>query len=320
MPETPRHGHRPDGGLVIDCHAHLMPLAWRLPNSPPSLYEYDELVEKQDKGGVDVSVFGNNWIRVPEGKTKPDVAKEFNEFAAEMTSRYGGRFLGLASCVPFEADSVREAERAIRELGLRGVMINSSTDGEYLDSERAEDFFTLMEELDVPVFIHPPRETIGNELMGMFRLPEMIGRPFDTTISLVRFILLGGLERHPSLKLVCAHVGGALAMLPGRLDFGYELREDASFGPWSPDVLPEPPSAYIAKLFLDTMSFHPPAVMCAVGTVGVDRVVFGSDHPPVHLPLERSVSVVTGLPLATEDKNRILGRNAERLLGLVPSP
>ena len=316
MADAPRHGHRPDGGLVIDCHAHLMPLSWQVASAPQSLYEYDELVEEQDRGGVDVSVFGNNWIRMPEGRTKPDLAKEFNEFAAEMGSRYQGRFLGLASCVPFEAEGVREAERAIRELGLKGVMINSSTDGEYLDSERAEDFFTLMEELDVPVFIHPPRETIGKELMGMFRLPEMIGRLFDTTTSLVRFILLGGLERHPSLKLVCAHVGGALSVLPGRLDFGYELRDDPSFGPWGPDVLSQPPSAYISKLYLDTMSFHPPAVMCAVGTVGVDRVVFGSDHPPVHLPLERSVRVITGLPLSTEDKSRILGRSAERLLRL----
>ena len=311
-------GHRPDGGLVIDCHAHLMPPRWQTASSPPSLYDADGMLTKQEKGGVDVSVFGNNWIRRPEGNRSPlDLIKEFNEFAADLTSRHDGHFLGLASTVAYGSDDMlAETEHAITELGLKGIMINSSFDGEYLDSDAAEPFWTLVERLDVPVFIHPPGATIGDEFMHMFRLPEMVGRPFDTTISLVRFILTGGLVRHPSLKLVCAHVGGALSVLPGRLDFGYELRWDDTFGPWEPDVLPEPPSAYINRLYLDTMSFHTPAVMCAVGTVGVDHVVFGSDHPPVHIPLERSVEVVQRLPLDGADRSRILGGNAERILGL----
>src|SRR3970040_1365299 len=75
--------------------------------------------------------------------------------------------------------------------------------------------------LDITVFgtlllIHPPKLTIGNEKMEVFRLPEMLGRPFDTTLSLTRFIFTGGFERFPKLKMVCAHGGGALAMLPGR--------------------------------------------------------------------------------------------------------
>ena len=121
--------------------------------------------------------------------------------------------------------------------------------------------------------------------MEIFRLPEMLGRPFDTTLSLTRFIFTGGLERFPKLKLVCAHVGGALPMLPGRYGFGYELRKDTSFGPWEPDVMTRPPASYIAQLYLDTVSLHPPAVQCAVDTVGIDHVVLrqrlsaGADSP-----------------------------------------
>jgi aminocarboxymuconate-semialdehyde decarboxylase len=118
------------------------------------------------------------------------------------------------------------------------------------------------------------------------------------------------------LKLVCAHVGGAIALLPGRLNFGYELREDATFGPWGPNALTRPPSEYVAQVYLDTMSFHAPAVLCAIGTVGVDHVVFGSDHPPVHVPLARSTALVHSLPLAGEDRAKILGLNAARLLRL----
>ena len=310
-------GHRPDGGLVIDCHSHLMPKEWHTPSAPRSLVDYDGLLEQQERAGVDLTVFGNNWIRMPEGMSRLDIAKAFDEFAAEQTAKHPGRLLGLASGMPFGDDAIlAETERAITQLGLKGIMINSSVDGEYLDSPTAEPFFQMVERLDVPVFIHPPRVTIGSEKMEMFRLPEMVGRLFDTSLSLVRFILTGGLERHPSLKLVCGHVGGALPMMPGRLDFGYELRDDDTFGPWTPDVLTAPPSTYINKLYLDTMSFYPPAVMCAVATVGTEHVVFGSDHPPVHIPLERAVQVVNSLMLDSRDKTRILGGNAERILGL----
>jgi aminocarboxymuconate-semialdehyde decarboxylase len=152
--------------------------------------------------------------------------------------------------------------------------------------------------------------------MEIFRLPEMLGRPFDTTLAVTRFILTGGLEKFPGLKLVCAHVGGALPMLPGRLDFGYEMRKDMSFGPWEPDVITRPPSTYIRQLYFDTVSLHTPAILCAVQTAGVDHVLFGSDFPPVPIPLERSVAAVRNLAIPEEEKEKILAGNAVKLLRL----
>lgn len=105
-------------------------------------------------------------------------------------------------------------------------------------------------------------------------------------------------------------------MLPGRLDFGYELRHDMSFGPWEPDLLPHPPSTYIQQLYFDTVSLHPPAVLCAVQTAGVDHVLFGSDFPPVPIPLKRSVDAVRATSISPEDNEKILGGNAVKLLGL----
>ncbi len=310
-------GHRPNAGPVIDCHSHLMPKEWYADGVPPALVDFDGLLAEQERGGVGMSVFGNNWARMPQGLAPLEIVKTFNEFAAELTAKHPGRVLGLASSVAFGGDAVlAETERAIRQLGLKGVMITSSVDGEYLDSPRAEPFLQLMDQLDVPVFVHPAAQTVGRERMEIFRLVTMLGRPFDTTLSVVRFILSGGFERHPALRLVCSHVGGAIPMLAGRLDFGYELRHEPTLGPWTPDVLTGPPSSYIRRLYMDTMSFHPPAVMCAVGTVGVEHVVFGSDFPPVPIPLERSVDVVHRLSLDEPDKARILTGNAMQLLGL----
>jgi aminocarboxymuconate-semialdehyde decarboxylase len=303
--------------MIIDCHAHLAPKNWYSAKSPPAIFNIDGLIEEQQRGGVDLTVFGNNWIRTPEGADALEVVKEFNGFAAEITQKYPRRLLGLASSVAFGDERfLRETERAVREYGLKGIMINSSVAGEYLESPRALPFFELATELDVPVFIHPPKVTIGNERMEIFRLPEMLGRPFDTTLALTRFILSGGLEKFPELKLVCAHVGGALPMLPGRLDFGYEMRKDASFGPWEPDVITRPPSAYIRQLYFDTVSLHTPAVLCAVQTAGVDHVLFGSDFPPVPIPLERSVAAVRNLAISEDDKEKILAGNAVKLLRL----
>ncbi len=303
--------------MIIDAHAHLVPQGWYHPKSPQAIFDIPRLRDEQQRAGVDLTIFGNNWIRTPAGKDPFDIVTEFNAFAAETTAQHSDYLLGLACAVPFGGDKfLKETDRAVREYGLKGIMINSSVAGEYLDSPNAVPFFELVTDLDVPLFVHPPRVTIGAEHMEIFRLPEMVGRPFDTTLSLARFILTGGFERFPNLVMICSHVGGALPMLPGRLDFGYELRKDDSFGPWEPDVLPRAPSTYIEQLYYDTVSLHAPAVACAVETAGADHVLFGSDFPPVPIPLERSVDAVRDIRLSDSDKQKILGDNAVRLLRL----
>ena len=299
---------------VIDIHSHLGPPEWNVPSAPAAMFDIDAQLRRMDEDGMDISCFGNNWIRVPEGMPPIEVVRRYNEFAAEVTAKYPGRLYGLASTVIYGGDPfLQEAEHAIRDLGLKGFQIGTSFAGEYFDSARAHPFFALLSELDVPAFIHPPKFTVGNDKMEIYRLPEMVGRPFDTTLTLARFILSGGFERFPRLKLIAAHMGGAMMLLPGRLDMGYEMRHDPAFGPWEPDVLSEPPSAAIGKLYVDTMGFHAPGVLCCVGTVGAEHVLLGSDCPPIYFPLRRTIDIVRQLPIAEADREAILGGNAARL-------
>ena len=82
--------------MIIDCHAHLMPQNWFDAKSPKSIFDLDALFREQDEARVDITVFGNNWIRSPDGADSLRVVQEFNEHAAELTAKYPERLLGLA--------------------------------------------------------------------------------------------------------------------------------------------------------------------------------------------------------------------------------
>ena len=116
--------------MVIDCHAHLMPQSWFHPKSPKSIFDLDALFREQDQAGVDITVFGNNWIRSPEGADPVRVVQEFNQHAAELSAKHPKRLIGLACSVPYDNDKIlKETEKAIREYKLKGIMIGSSTNG-----------------------------------------------------------------------------------------------------------------------------------------------------------------------------------------------
>jgi aminocarboxymuconate-semialdehyde decarboxylase len=147
----------------------------------------------------------------------------------------------------------------------------------------------------------------------MYRLGEVCGRPLDTTLTLARLVLHGVLERLPRLRLLCAHAGGAICAIADRLDFGHELRDYGALGPWGEVHLREPPSAFVARLHLDTVTYGPALLRLALERVSAARLVFGSDNPPVPFPLRRSLDHVDALDLAENDRAAVLGANARAL-------
>ena len=285
---------------------------------PPYIFDVDALLAQQRAAGVDLSLVSNPMIVVAGMRrdlTALDAVREYHAFAGSLQERHAS-IRCLAACNPLDGDAaLSECERALAAHGFVGVVTNSSVDGPGFDDPAFDPLFALCERRGLPLFAHPPALTIGYDRLERWRLPEMLGRPFDTTWSLTRFVLSGGFVRHPRVTILCAHMGGALAMLPGRLDFGYRLRDDPSYGPWEPDLLPEPPSAYLRRLHVDTMGFHPPAIRACVETFGVERVCFGSDFPPVKVPLRDSVAAVERA-VDGEERAAVLGGNAARLFRL----
>jgi aminocarboxymuconate-semialdehyde decarboxylase len=302
----------------VDAHSHLFPRAWESSGRMPvDMFDVEGLLERQAAAGVGTSVVSDPHIWY--GDLDPsDIARtrEYNDFAAELERDHAPYLVALGTVTPWRGEEhVTEAERAVSELDLKGLALPTSDGGHYLD-DVPQPFWELVEALDVPVFVHPGGSVVGQELMAMYRLGEVCGRPLDTTLTLARLILTGGLERHRRVRLLCAHAGGAICTIADRLDFGHELRDYAPLGPWGEVELPEPPSAYVARLHLDTVTYGTAALRPALERVGHERVVYGSDRPPVPFELDRSIGHVRALRLPPDQEAAILGENARALFGI----
>jgi aminocarboxymuconate-semialdehyde decarboxylase len=259
---------------------------------------------------------------VTKESSKPalDVVKHGNDQVAALVARASETAVkhlwGLGTINPLARDQIAEGERCLGPLGFKGLLINTSWHGRFIDGEDAYPFWEWAEAQQVPLFIHPVRVPIGaDRQMDQYKLDEIVGRPFDTAMALARMILSGLFDRFPRLRICVAHMGGGLLPVMGRLDFGWRLGNDG---------MPEQakmrcrklPSEYLALLHVDTMGFWAPHVREAVEVFGPARVMFGTDYGPVPIDPREHVDIVKGLGLSPADEERILWRNAAAFFNL----
>src|SRR5262249_4152602 len=129
--------------------------------------------------------------------------------------------------------------------------------------------------------IHPPHLGFGEEPMKEYRPPTCIGRPFDLCLALGRIIVRGVLEDFPKLKIVASHGGGGICETVSRMDYAYELQDEAFFlGPYAPIRIKHQPSHYLKKIYLDTVTYNAPLARMVLDWLGADRAVYGRDAPP----------------------------------------
>jgi aminocarboxymuconate-semialdehyde decarboxylase len=280
----------------------------------------DNVLRVNEEAGVDLIVI-SNALHELKGTDRPyqlKIVKELNRYFAELQDKYPGRLVALAGGVPGAGDEMlKEIERAIKVDGLKGVMITSSINGAYPDDDEALPFFNLVTDLDVPVMMHPPTVAFGEERMKDYRLASSVGRPFDNSLALARLIVRGIYEKFPTLKLVATHLGGGISEMIGRLDYAYELQEEAYFlGSYSPMLIKKKPSDYLKMVYLDSVCYHLPAARCAMETVGIDHFLFGTDAPPLWPLKKRGMDMIDGLGLSAADKAKVMSGNAKRLLKL----
>jgi aminocarboxymuconate-semialdehyde decarboxylase len=291
-----------DGKTLMRHHGHT--LAW----TRPDMFDVDARLRDMDEKGIDMRVLSVSTPNVYpwQGTEQVCMARHVNDALAKQCRAHPDRFVGLASLPLHDiAASLAEIDRAVGELGMKGVTIGSNVGGPPLNDQRFEPVWAKINALKLPVFEHPmfPKDTSE---MEEFELPLRVGMIFDTTLVAARMIYGGVFERYPNFPYILAHTGGALIVALERLDNGYRLFPDCR------KYINKLPSEYAKRLYYDTCAFGAAALTFSVGAVGAGQVLFGSDDPFIGA----DTTHVTRLTLADADRAAILGGNAARVLGL----
>jgi aminocarboxymuconate-semialdehyde decarboxylase len=278
----------------------------------PQLTSVERRLADLDAIGVDIQLVGpmpmHRYWAEPELAVK--LTTVINEAVAAHCADGAGRLYGLGTLPLQHPDlAVRELERAVRELGLKGVSVSTNVDGRELADPAFDSVWEAAAGLGAVVFVHPWGCSLGQRLGAHF-LGNTFGQPTETALALSHLIFAGTLDRHPGLKLLAAHGGGFLPTYIGRSDHAWAQRPDAR-------GCADPPSSYLRRIWYDALVYTPQALRHLVEVVGSDKVVLGTDYPfdmGVTDPVERAAAA--GLPAA--DLTAILSGNAATLFAITP--
>jgi predicted TIM-barrel fold metal-dependent hydrolase len=270
-------------------------------------YSVANKLRAMDAARIDLSVLSVN-IPGPE-LLDPELslagARLCNDYLAQICARYPHRFVGLASLPLNDVPAaVAELDRALDELNLRGVFLFSHINGQPLDAPEFEPFYAHIAARGVPLVLHPTVPTWGTAIQDHSMIP-MIGFMVDTSIAMLRLILGGVLERHPTLQVVHPHAGGVLPYLMGRIEEQTEVKRRGR------DHITRSPRDYYRQVYLDLVSPSRLALEYAYQFAGADRLLFGSDHPWVSIAAIDDL--VAQISCGAHEREQIMGSNAQAL-------
>src|SRR5207245_11674789 len=144
-----------------------------------------------------------------------------------------------------------------------------------------------------------------------------IERPFELRLPLVRLLVPGLLEDLPRVTIVASHGGVGICETISRMDYAYELQDEGFFlGPYAPMKIKHPPSYYLKKMYLDTVTYNQPAVKMVLDWIGPARVIYGSDAPPLTSLKPPAVKLIHDLDISPRARDAIFVAHAARLLKL----
>jgi aminocarboxymuconate-semialdehyde decarboxylase len=259
-----------------------------------------------------------------------DLAVRANDGMAELVQRYPERFPGFIASLPMNAPDrlLGELERAVRDLGARGVQVFSNVNGTPLTAPEYLPLFEAMASYDLPIFLHPYRGAsvpdYASERKSEYEIWWTFGWPYETSVTMARIVFEGLFDRLPNLKVVTHHMGAMAPYFEGRLGPGMD-----QLGARTSDEdltvvlrrLKKRPLDYFRMFYADTALFGAyDATVCGLRFFGPDMVLFASDSPfdPERGPMyiRETISIVDRLPLTPAEREQVYSGNAMRLLKL----
>ena len=329
----------------IDIHAHLMPQSlWRTVDTgkdwygtrfepgdglgttvtggkrsrvptPKVRFTPEERLKDMDAQGVDVQVVS---IHTPlfsyhlEPAQGRHLARDVNDEIAAMTRQWPKRFAGLATLpVQDVGAAVDELDRAVHVLGLKGAELDTVVNDTNWDEPEFLPLFKAAESMGAVLFFHPqPQHNFMLQRTERYGLANSLGVIVEDALIAAILIFGGILDACPDLNVCIAHGAGPACFGMGRLDHGWKVRTEARVH------IQKPPSAYQRRLYYDCLTNSEAALRFLIDQVGIDRVVLGSDWPFVNWDPSPPGWVQGLRSLSQEEKDRILWKNLEALLGL----
>ena len=274
--------------------------------------DYREQVLKDQGVDTQVLTFTTPGVHVESRETAIEMARQVNDAFARVVRQKHGRFTSLAT-LPLNdpAASVVELERAMKELGMPGAMVFSNVNHVALADPVFAPLWKKADELGAVIYIHPT-DPLGVDAMLDYWLMPLVGFLMDTTLAAAKLVFSGVVDRHPRIRWVLTHMGGATPYLAERFDRGYRAFADCRVN------ISKPPTEYLKDFYYDTVNFNPDAVKFAISFAGIDRILAGSDYPHQIGSIPLMLETIGKLDLDEGSKNKIRGGNAAALLGLKP--
>ncbi|MDB6010059.1 MAG: putative hydrolase [Gammaproteobacteria bacterium] len=277
-------------------------------------------LREMNEYGVDVQLLSLTapGVQMFDADTATELAALANDRMAEICRKHPTRFAGLASFAPQSPKrAVKEMERAIRTLKLNGFILNSHTNGEYLDDPKYWPVLEAAEALDSCIYIHPraPSDGLKGPLQDYGMDSAMWGYGVEVGTHAVRMMAAGVFDRFPKLKICIGHMGEAIPFWIWRIDFMSGRAQDSGRAPKTQLRMEE----YFRRNFVITTSGveDPLALDYAIKRIGIDNVLWAIDYP--YQPTKPAVEFMDLAPVTAEERGKLYHENAERIFHIAPA-
>jgi predicted TIM-barrel fold metal-dependent hydrolase len=336
--------------VKIDGYAHISPAKYtealrrefpafykQILGSTPPLFDMDARFQVMDAFGPLAQVLTVGPVPPLEAFADPNrataLARLANDEMAELVSEYPDKFVAAIALLPMNdvEAALEESDRAIKELGFRGIYVHSNINGKPLDAPEFLPLFEKMAGYDLPVYIHPWR---GNdypeyptEKESKYAISSTFGWPYETTAAMTRIVFSGMFERLPGLKVVTHHCGGMVSFYEQRIIQHYSQMRISyhDYGDYL-SALTRPPIDYY-KMFYNDTAIHgnTPALMLAYSFWGAERIIFAADMPlgdPAFgkRSYTQTIGAIEAMDITEAEKQMIFAGNVRRLLRLDAQP